>query len=150
MKTNLFLKIALSVVILCGFTACLEVPKTDSGTYKGIKWTYEFDTRTLNIKGYGVVESDSSSFYPNNDGYYFYTKYVQRLVVEDDRISAIESGAFWGCESLTSVTIKSKTPPDNYYFPDRHKYDLYVPASSVNAYKNDSYWKTFKSINAIY
>lgn len=71
--------------------------------------------------------------------------------------------AFEGCTGLTSITCKAETPPsfppamENSYelnnygraFYDVYKPTLYVPAESIEMYKNAIRWKDFVKIRAI-
>lgn len=66
-------------------------------------------------------------------------------------VTSIGNFAFNGCSRLTSITIRSTTPPtlDATYsstFPvTTQSYTIYVPASAVSIYKNDSKWSTWAS-----
>ena len=64
-------------------------------------------------------------------------------------VTTIEFSAFAHCTGITSLYCYAATPPraDNAYLPISST--LYVPASSLDAYKNDSVWGQFKSIVAI-
>ena len=66
-------------------------------------------------------------------------------------VQTIGSSAFWGCESLTSVTAYNPTPVDidGYVFSgvDRRNCTLYVPAGSVEDYRNaEGWWRRFEEI----
>lgn len=63
-------------------------------------------------------------------------------------ITTIGDSAFYNCTGLKFITCKAITPPSastHSFYQDCH---LYVPACSVEAYKNDSKWKNFKDIRA--
>lgn len=66
-------------------------------------------------------------------------------------VTSIGNYAFYGCSSLTSITIRSTTPPTldssyTYTFPSTSQsYTIYVPAESVNTYKTNSKWSTWSS-----
>ena len=66
-------------------------------------------------------------------------------------VTSIGNYAFYGCSSLTSITIRSTTPPtlDSSYtstFPTTSQsYTIYVPASVVNTYKTTSKWSYWSS-----
>jgi len=64
-----------------------------------------------------------------------------------DSIITIRGGAFKYCSSLTSVTINATTPPTltGNPFDDTNNYPIYVPASSVNAYKTTYCWSKYAS-----
>ena len=71
-----------------------------------------------------------------------------------DSVTSIGGAAFYYCYSLTSVTCLATTPPtlDGNLFgtsEDPQAYSvqaIYVPASSINAYKTAEYWSTYSSI----
>ena len=58
-------------------------------------------------------------------------------------VTSIGSGTFNNCSGLTSVTIEATTPPtlaDNNAFNNTNDCPIYVPESSVSAYKYASIW----------
>lgn len=68
--------------------------------------------------------------------------------------SAIAIGEydFYGCSGLTSITCEATKPPTCGYncFDDVDKsIPLYVPAGSIEAYKNADVWKDFTNIRLI-
>lgn len=60
-------------------------------------------------------------------------------------ITSIGNTAFYGCSGLTSITIKAITPPRLGYSVFDGSYPIYVPESSVDAYKAASGWTTYAS-----
>ena len=60
-------------------------------------------------------------------------------------IMSIGRGAFWGCTSLTSITVSSQTPPigDRDMFYNTNACPIYVPATSISAYKSAEYWSSY-------
>ena len=78
------------------------------------------------------------------DGHYYFlyinNKKVTELIIPDD-ITTTE--AFEGCMGISTIVCYAKTPPDNSS-PIGGNWDhptpVYVPAGSVNAYKNSYYW----------
>ena len=64
--------------------------------------------------------------------------------------------AFVGCKKLTTITCKATTPP-SFVLPNLSPFDsnvyrdatLFVPAESVEAYKEKEGWKQFVNIKAI-
>ncbi|MBO7137849.1 MAG: leucine-rich repeat protein [Bacteroidaceae bacterium] len=64
-------------------------------------------------------------------------------------VTEIGIEAFSGCSSITTIYCYAATPPraDSSYLPASST--LYVPASSIDAYKNDWFWAQFKNIVAI-
>jgi len=66
-------------------------------------------------------------------------------------LTSIASGAFYLDESLTSITVKRKTPitidPNSFW--NRANATLYVPAGCKSAYEAATYWKDFKEIKEI-
>lgn len=97
----------------------------------------------------------------------FYACYNLESVTIGSGCKKIEDEAFGDCYEITSVTCNAVTPPDlsatafycftstsemyHAHEEENHieKIDLFVPAESVNAYKNNTNWKKFKSISAI-
>ena len=63
-------------------------------------------------------------------------------------VTNVGSFAFQRCSGLTSITITAPTPPilaDGSPFALTNNCPIYVPASSVNTYKNASGWTTYAS-----
>ena len=64
-------------------------------------------------------------------------------------VTSIGDAAFSGCSSLISITCEASIPPSC----DRRLVDkdipVYVPANSVDAYKEADVWKDFHNIQAI-
>lgn len=68
-------------------------------------------------------------------------------IVIPDSVTTIGYNTFSSCSGLTSVTIEATTPPSlgSDVFYDTNNCPIYVPAESVDAYKNATNWKTYKS-----
>lgn len=64
-------------------------------------------------------------------------------------VTSIGRAAFQECTSLTSVTVRATTPPtlvNSNAFSDAHSsLKIYVPSSSVNAYKAATNWSDYAS-----
>ena len=60
-------------------------------------------------------------------------------------VTTIGSSVFRYCSDLTGVTVNATTPPTlgNYAFDSTNNCPIYVPCSSVNAYKSASGWSTY-------
>lgn len=66
-------------------------------------------------------------------------------------LTSMGNSSFAGCNALTSITCLAKNPPtmaDNTVFSQTtyNTAKLYVPRTSVNAYKLTDYWRLFVSI----
>lgn len=81
--------------------------------------------------------------------------WCQRLssVTLPQGVTSIGNGAFSGCSTLTSITCEAKTPPvigGAYTFSNvARNIPIYVPESSVSAYKSAEYWSEFTNFVAI-
>ena len=67
-------------------------------------------------------------------------------------VTNIGSCAFRWNTKLTSITCEASTPPscgDNCFYDVKKNIPIYVPASSINAYKIANHWKNFTNIQAI-
>lgn len=68
-------------------------------------------------------------------------------------VTSIGDGAFSGCNALTSITCEAKTPPviggANTFYDVARNIPIYVPESSVSAYKSAEYWSEFTNFQAI-
>lgn len=67
-------------------------------------------------------------------------------------LTNIEQMAFYNCANISQLISKSKTPPTVdvecfYYF--NKTIPVYVPASSIDAYKSAQYWSEFTNFQAI-
>ena len=63
-----------------------------------------------------------------------------------DSITTIGAEAFYSCTSLTSVYCKATTPPSlgwNVFAYNGSDRKIYVPSSSVDAYKSTGYWSEY-------
>ena len=62
-------------------------------------------------------------------------------------VTSIGYQAFYGCNSLTSITVNATTPPTlgENAFINANNCPIYVPCSSVAAYKAASGWSTYAS-----
>ena len=84
-----------------------------------------------------------------DDGYYWYYtssgyNYISTIVIPSD-IRTIHYRAFSYCLNLESVYVHSTNPPKgNGSIPINGKLKIYVPAESIDLYKNHESWKTYK------
>ena len=69
------------------------------------------------------------------------------------QVPSIGEYAFAGCSGLTSIICEASIPPtcaENSFYNVNKSIPVYVPANSVNAYKNAVGWKEFTNILAVY
>ena len=72
------------------------------------------------------------------DDYAFYNCFLLKSIEIPSGVTSIGAGAFGDCNSLSTVTFLGETPPmytDNVFYQCTALSDIYVPAGSVNAYK---------------
>ena len=65
-----------------------------------------------------------------------------------ESVTSIGNYAFNYCSSLTSVTVNATTPPTllgNRAFYNTNNCPIYVPSTSIDAYKSASGWSTYAS-----
>ena len=91
----------------------------------------------------GLTRDDGyHHWYSSSFGYY--DNYISTIVIPSD-IKTIHYGAFWYCLNLESVYVHSTNPPKgNGSIPINSKLKIYVPAESIDLYKNHESWKTYK------
>lgn len=80
------------------------------------------------------------------DEYAFYYCVALTSITIPDSVTSIGKCAFEGCQAFTSVYCKATTPPSIQYstFASTPKLiNIYVPSSSVDAYKTANYWKNY-------
>ena len=93
---------------------------------------------TYNGDSYQVVEIGNSAFYDCN---------LISITIPNS-VTSIGNYAFHGCSVLTSVTVLNPTPTEitQDVFTSRKNATLYVPAASIDAYRNVSPWNEFRAI----
>lgn len=100
---------------------------------------YFSNVGTLDLSRTGGVTSIPS--------YAFQSMDVSNILLPST-ITNIGSYAFSYCENLASLTIYAQVPPTCNsstfnYFTNKSNCTVYVPASAIELYSNDSYWKGF-------
>lgn len=66
-----------------------------------------------------------------------------------DNLTSVGIYAFWNCYSLTKVACHALVPPElngGYSFSGQYIENLYVPAESIQAYKDSPWARSFKNI----
>ena len=88
--------------------------------------------------GSGVTSIDDSAFF---------NCFNLTSVTIPSSVTSIGTSAFQGCSSLASITVNKATPPTlgANVFDYTNDAPIYVPSSSVNAYKTASGWSTYAS-----
>lgn len=83
----------------------------------------------------------------------FYCCYKLSSVTLPQSVTTIGAGAFYNCSALASINCEAKTPPTigGYYtfYNVPRSIPVYVPESSVSAYKSAEYWSEFTNFQAI-
>ena len=68
-------------------------------------------------------------------------------------VTTIGIWAFWGCDGLTSIYLLGKTPPavgsSNFKEKQYTNTILYVPAGTLETYRNADTWKNFLNIQEV-
>jgi len=77
--------------------------------------------------------------------YAFYNCEALTTVEIPSSVSSIGERAFYICENLQSITLRPTTPPVGGYrmFYATNNCPIYVPATSVDAYKSAEYWSDY-------
>lgn len=83
-------------------------------------------------------------------GGYPYSSSVNKItaITIPRSMESIDDYAFWGCDRLTNITVKSKNPAriSKATFSTFSNASLYVPLGSSKTYESTDYWKNFKEI----
>lgn len=140
-----------------GDIVTLNIPngttKIKNNTFQNCKSLTSIDIpNSVTSIGSGAFEyctSLTSVTIPNSvtsiDDYAFQNCSGLTSIVIPDSITRIGSNAFYNCKSLTSVTIQSTTPPTlgSSAFNNTNSCPIYVPAESVDAYKQATNWSSY-------
>ena len=110
----------------------------------------------IGSSAFGECSSLTSIVIPNSvtliSDFTFYSCSSLTSVTIPNSVTEIGYQAFYSCTGLTSVTIQATTPPTliSEAFYNTNNCRIYVPAESVNAYKNAENWSELaKRIRAI-
>lgn len=83
---------------------------------------------------------------------FFHSEYLASIDIPNS-VTTIENYAFSGCAMLTQITCRANVPPTILTSSTFDKVDksipVYVPASSIDAYKSAQYWSEFTNFQAI-
>jgi hypothetical protein len=110
---------------------------------------WKFEDGTLTISGTG--DMPDYEIHDNKAPWRIYQDKIEKVVIKDG-VTNIGSYAFYYCENLTSITFKGNTPPTfgNDVFDYVNKSIIaYVPANSLEAYKNALEGLGFSDIRAV-
>lgn len=82
---------------------------------------------------------------------FFHSEYLASIDIPNS-VTTIENYAFSGCAMLTQITCRANVPPtigDRTFERVDKSIPVYVPASSIDAYKSAQYWSEFTNFQAI-
>ena len=151
----------------CGELTSVSIPKSVTEIeYYAFAWcsslksiTIPEDSKLTSIRSYAFegCSSLTSIIIPEGvteiEYYAFYACSSLTSIIIPNGVTSIDRYAFYGCSSLTSITCKAVTPPtigsSNTFYNVDKSIPVYVPASSVAAYKSAQYWSEFTNIQPI-
>lgn len=100
---------------------------------------YESSSEWCSLQGLTCDDGYSSHRYSS-----ILDNYISTIVIPSD-IKTIHYNAFKYCNNLESVYVHSTNPPKgNGSIPINSKLKIYVPAESIDLYKNHESWKIYK------
>ena len=110
----------------------------------------ETATNTLiSACNYSTIPSSVTTIKSNA---FFRCDYLASIDIPNS-VTTIENNAFWGCARLTQITCRANVPPTIGNWTTFNDVDksipVYVPASSIDAYKKADYWSEFTNFQAI-
>ena len=109
---------------------------------KNVTWLYNIATNTLTISGTGAMADYDSG----NPGWYNYRDNISSIVIGDG-VTSIGGNAFYGCSSLTSVTVCATacTLGNGAFDGCASDLKIYVFSDKVNYYKSAENWSDYAS-----
>ena len=106
----------------------------------GVKQDFVTSTYTFDTLGEHIVKYKLDGTSIENSAFYNCTS-LTRITIPNS-VTYIGRSAFYNCSGLTSVTIQATTPPTlvDSAFYHANNCPIYVPAESLEAYRQDSNW----------
>ena len=170
----------LTVMVVCSFSACSEknTPSNNEGPRtqgepcgRNLYWSYDEDTYTLNITGYGdMFDYDTLGPWRNgiSDGGYPIPLKIKNInlpeglthigehafdaeitsIIIPNTVTSIGKGAFLACYDIQYIKSLATIPPAYGYWCFSHEagtpyshIPVYVPSQSVAAYTSAIGWQ---------
>lgn len=155
-----------TVEVACPESEEEYAPGADYSGVINIPRTVIYDGTTYTVRGIGLnafaFSSVTQVIIPNTVTYIdrqaFFECWYLTSVSFGSGTNTIGDFAFNFCEDLKYVTCRATTPPTIYEFTFKimngsgyglDYTNLYVPSSSLNAYRSKTYWKEFGNITSI-
>ena len=131
-----------------------SVTEIQSGAFEGcsslksINFPGELRTQFFSKDRYYDFENVLEEPYNGIGSRMFYGCSSLTSITLPECVDSIGENAFYGCDNLTFVKVKRPTPfnIDENTFPTRANIPLYVPLGSGELYRTADYWKEFKEI----
>ena len=104
--------------------------------------TFDGDVTSIGYSAFSDCDALISVTIPNSvtsiEGSAFYDCDALQSITIPNSVTSIGSYTFYGCDALTNVYCKATTPPnqDSAFKNTHNLINIYVPSSSVNAYKS--------------